>query len=100
MDIEKYAEKFKKVRMLSDAVDILDELFTYEYQKFDEVERIRLIFHFLNGLCVGESMSKLDEIDNPFHWFTIFHDQIINMFLNRHNYYLDPSRTKIFRMPA
>lgn len=97
MDIEKYSEKFKKVILVSDAVDVLDELFTYEYQKFDEVDRIRLIFHFFNGFCVGESMSKLDEDDNPMHWFTAFRETIIDMFLSRHEYYLDPSRTKIIK---
>lgn len=100
MNIEKYSEKFKKVIIVSDAVDVLDEMFTYEYKKFDEIERILLIFHFFNGLCVGESMSKLNEEDNPIHWFTAFHDTIIDMFLSRHNYYLDPSRTKIFKIPA
>ena len=100
MDIEKYAEKFKEVVIASDAVNILDELFMHEYAKFDETERIRLILHFFNGLCVGESMSELDEDNNPIHWFTVFHEQIIDMFLSRHNYYLDPSRTKIFKIPA
>ena len=97
MDIEKYSEKFKKVVIASDAVDILDELFKYEYQKFDKIDRIRLVLQFFNGFCVSESMSKLDEDNNPIHWFTAFHNEILDMFLSRHGYYLDPSRTKIIK---
>lgn len=96
MDIEKYSEKFKKVVIVSDAVDVLDEMFTHEYAEFNEVERIRLIYHFLYGFCVGESMSELNE-GNPFHWFTTFRETIIDMFLSRHGYYLDPTKTKIIK---
>lgn len=97
MDIKKYAEKFKEVVIASDAVNILDELFTHEYAKFDETERIRLIRHFLYGLCVGESMSELDEVDNPFHWFTTFEETIFTMFLDRHGYRLTPDKMRIIK---
>lgn len=83
MNIEKYSKKFKSVVIASDAVDILDELFKYEYQKFDKIDRIRLVLQFFNGFCVSESMSEITK-DNPFHWFTMFHDTIIDMFLSRH----------------
>lgn len=96
MDIEKYAEKFKEVVTVPDAVDVLDELFTHKYAKFDEVERIRLIRHFLYGLCVGESMSKY-EVDNPLPWFTIFEESIFVMFLDRHDYYLTPDKTEVIK---
>lgn len=96
MDIKEYSEKFKKVVTVPDAVDVLDELFTHKYAKFDETERIRLIRHFLYGLCVGESMSEINE-DNPFHWFTIFEESIFVMFLDRHGYYLTPDKTGVIR---
>lgn len=96
MDTKKYAEKFKEVVIVSDAVDVLDEMFTHEYAKFDEIERIRLIRHFLYGLCVGESMSEINE-NNPFHWFTIFEETIFGMFLDRHGYYLTPDKMRIIK---
>ena len=96
MDIEKYSEKFKEVVIASDAVNILDELFTHEYAKFDETERIRLIRHFLYGLCVGESLSETNE-SKPFHWFTAFEETIFTMFLDRHGYYLTPDKMKIIK---
>ena len=96
MDIEKYSEKFKEVVIASDAVNILDELFTHEYAKFDEIERIRLIRHFLYGLCVGESLSETNE-SKPFHWFTTFEETIFTMFLDRHSYRLTPDKMKIIK---
>ena len=96
MNIIELAEKFKSVKIVCDAVDILDEIFEQKCKSFNEIDSIRFVHCFFEGLCVGESMSTLNE-NNPFHWFSTFQDTIFDMFLDRHGYYLSPDRNKIIK---
>lgn len=96
MNIIELTEKFKAVKICSDAADILDEIFEQKCKSFSEIDSIRFVDCFFEGLCAGESMSTLNE-DNPFHWFSTFYETIFDMFLDRHGYYLSPDRTKIIK---
>lgn len=87
METKELVEQFKAVRMVSDAVNVLDKLFDERIQCLNEIESIRAIRYFLDGLCVGESFSEINE-HNPFHWYTMWNESIFNMFLSRHGYYL------------
>ena len=51
--IAELAEKFKKVKISSDAVDILDEIFGKNAENVGEIKSIICISAFLDGLCVG-----------------------------------------------
>lgn len=96
MDNIELAEKFKSVKIACEAVDILDEIFEQKRKNFNEIDSIRFVNCFLEGLCVGESMSALNE-NNPFHWFSSFRETIFDMFLCRHGYYLSPGRIHIIK---
>lgn len=96
MNISEFAEKFKSVKIVCDAVDVLDEIFEQKRKNFNEIDSIRFVYCFFEGLCVGESMSTLNE-DNPFHWFSAFRDTTFDMFLDRHGYYLSPNRSEIIK---
>ena len=80
--IAELAERFKKVKICSDAVDILDEIFEKNVENVVEQNIIICISAFLDGLCVGESLNTQD-----YSWFTCFKDSILKMFLDRHGYY-------------
>lgn len=80
--IAELAEKIKKVKMCSDAVDILDGIFEKNVESIGEINSIICINAFLDGICVGESLNTQD-----YSWFTCFQDSIRNMFLDRHGYY-------------
>ena len=96
MNIIELAEKFKSVKLVSDAVDVLDEIFEQKRKNFNEIDSIRFVHCFFEGLCVGESMSDLNE-DNQFHWFSDFYEATFNMFLSRHGYYLSPDGSKVIK---
>ena len=86
--ITELTEKFKKVKLVCDGADILDEIYANNLNNIGEIESIRVVHSFLIGLCVGECMNA----EEPFHWFTIFHETIFSMFLDRHGYSMNGNK--------
>lgn len=82
-------EKFKKVRLVCDGADVLDEIYENNVENIGEVESIRVVHSFLIGLCVGEGLNPEGQ---PFCWFTCFHETMFSMFLDRHGYYMNENK--------
>lgn len=80
-----WADKFKKALIVSDVVDVMDEIAKYMAQTKgkSEPDAIRFAVTFFEGVACGEQ-SKMP--DGEVSFFVNFHDTTINMFLSRHGY--------------
>lgn len=86
--INYYVEKFDNVKLVYQAVDILDEVFEKVSKSYNEGDSLNIIHIFFEGICIGESLNG----NETFHWFTQFNEAIFNMFLDRHGYYLNNNK--------
>lgn len=80
-----WANKFKKSLIVSDIVDVMDEIVKYmEEERENSVsDAVRFAVIFFEGAACGEQ-SKMPDGETSF--FVLFHDTIINMFASRHGY--------------
>ena len=80
-----WANKFKKALIVSDVVDVMDEIVKYkeEEQEKSEMDAMRFAVIFFEGVACGEQ-SKMP--DGEVSFFVLHHDITINMFASRHGY--------------
>ena len=81
-----WADKFKKVLIASDVVDIMDEIVKYIMEEAEEKsvdDAMRFAVIFFEGVACG-AQSKMPDGETSF--FVLFHDTIVNMFASRHGY--------------
>lgn len=80
-----WADKFKKALIVSDVVDVMDEIVKYlqETQEKSMADAMRFTVIFFEGVACGEQ-SKIP--DGEVSFFALFHDTIVNMFASRHGY--------------
>ncbi len=80
-----WADKFKKALIVSDVVDVMDEIVEYmeETREKSVSDAVRFAVTFFEGVACGEQ-SKMP--DGEVSFFVLFHDTTINMFASRHGY--------------
>ena len=80
-----WANKFKKTLIVSNVVDVMDEITKYMEQTKgkSEPDAMRFAVTFFEGVACGEQ-SKMP--DGEVSFFVLFHDTIVNMFASRHGY--------------
>lgn len=80
-----WADKFKKALLISNVVDVMDEIVKYlqETQEKSVADAMRFAVIFFEGVACGEQ-SKMPDGDVSF--FILYHDTTINMFASRHGY--------------
>ena len=80
-----WADKFKKTLLVSNVVDVMDEIVKYmeEEREKSVSDAVRFAAAFFEGVACGEQ-SKMP--DGEVSFFVLFHDTIINMFASRHGY--------------